>query len=400
MTGFCARRICFAVSAVALVIGVMSPTSAATGWAPATRVTASTSNVTADPGSIVSYGTTVGIAYIVRTASGDRVWFRRSTDGGATWRSPKAISGTSGQPINVTMSASKAQFDIVYNIIIGGRARVVYTRSTDSGKTWSPNVRLSPIAESAWHPRVARHSSGRVVVVWAGGIDGETQHIWSRVSTNFGSSFAVRVALAEPNNVGYAHPNVAIGSFGKIHVVYFGADTVLYQRSGNGGASWTSPLQLATSVGSGANVGPSIAVDGTHVLVAYTSFDVNTNEWLSYRFSSNSGTDWTSSRNLSLPGGKEAKAVAVSVHGGRWRAIYNRCGINFCEGSGTNGDNFGVFRVGSDDGLHWSAEAELRSTNLDAAIPLGAVGTAKAIYAWLRTNDTATNGQFWIRRQL
>lgn len=331
----------------------------------------------ADPGAIAMVGAnTVGIAYIQNSGSSWRVHFRRSTDGGATWRTAVPVSQTTGQPVNVSMAAAGSRFDIVWNQRIGGTARVWYAGSTDGGVTWGAKKSLSPSTHHAYDPRVARDTAGRVAVVWAGGPSGQTGNIWTRVSTDSGTTFGSRVAL-NTATAPSALPVVAISKYGKVHVAYNAVGGVWYQRSGDGGASWTNAKEVATGTENSAS--PALAASGMTVMIGFTR-SANGDAWIKFRRSTNNGLAWEAARQLASQAANDTRAIVLSVRSGHWRALYARCTTSSC-----SDDAIATYlRQSNDAGAHWAAAERVSPTTHDNAVPIGADGGAKTVVAWQR----------------
>jgi hypothetical protein len=382
-------------AAATVAVGVVTPVSAFS-WREPIQVSAS-GRAFADPGALARAGSTTGLAYIETTSTQSRVYFKRSTNGGASWSHRKAISGTIGQPLNVSLSARGTRFDIVWNQLVGGTARVMHALSTDSGATWS-RARLSPASENAHDPRVAGDGSGRVVVVWAGGQIGGVQSIWTRVSTDGGSSFGARVALAIPVSVSSAKRVVAIGVSPTIHVAYNGNGTVIYQRSTDG-ATWSTPRVIASGVDTAGS--PGLAARHS-VVVAFTRIS-GIDSWIKYRASNDDGANWESAQQLTTKAANNATGVVLDERGGIYRAVFSRCLTDPC----------------ADDAIatyvresiccapsRWLAMRRVSPVSQQRAIPIGVtagvkgrLGAAKTIVAWYRQDGGGSVLQVWTRRE-
>jgi hypothetical protein len=351
----------------------------------------------ADPGAIARAGTTTGIAYIEMTSAVSRLYFKRSTNGGASWSSRESISGPTGQPLSVSMAGRGTRFDIVWTQLVGGTARVLYARSNDRGDTWT-SVRLSPTSENAHDARVARDGRGRVAIVWAGGPLGGSQHIWSRVSTDSGATFGARVAMATPFSVSTAKPSVAIGASIRIHVAYNGNGTIMYQRTGNNGTSWAAARTLATGVET--TTSPGLAASGRDVIVGFTRLSGG-DAWVKYRWSNNDGTDWEAARQLGTQSANDTRSIVLNARGGWFRAVFSRCLTDPC----TDDAIATMFRRSiCCPGDNWQLPRRVSPTSQDRAIPIGVTGGQegagdKTVVAWYRQDAGGAILQVWTRRQ-
>ena len=378
-----------AVAVMALLLVTIVPAKALLSFGTPTRISGAGVRAHAEPGAIALAGSnTVGMAWIEPADFDSRVYFRRSTDGGKTWGTRKAISGTTGQSLVVSMSSYRSRFDIVWLQSAGGTTRVWYVRSTDAGKTWDTRKALSPSTLNAFDPRVARDAAGRVAVVWSG--EGQTNGVRSRVSTDGGVTFGGMVSVHQANP-SYALPVVAIGRYGRIHIVYNDGDSVWYQRSGNDGSSWSSRVGLAS--GAQTFSGPALAAAGTTVVFGYTAVDGD-ETWVRIRRSTNNGTSWGGGSSLSPKSASESSQMVISVRSGRWRALFLRCLNDPC-----TEDAATYLRRSDDGGVTWSSVQRVSSTAHHRALPVGADGDTKTVVAWMRQDNFGAILQVWVRRQ-
>jgi hypothetical protein len=114
----------------------------------------------------------------ISSAPGDLVLWR-STDGGRTWSTPRAINDqpTSAREGLHAMAADKTgHVAIAWLDDRGGKGKKLYAAfSDDAGATWGPNVMLyaSPSGSicECCHPSVAAMGDGRFAVMWRNSMD-------------------------------------------------------------------------------------------------------------------------------------------------------------------------------------------------------------------------------------
>jgi hypothetical protein len=99
------------------------------------------------------------VAYQARLTNGaPRIAFTRSSDAGATWSSPIAVSDGNqhGGPFNPAIASSPdgQTLTVVYysnrdNLSTFTLVDVYLAQSFDGGETWQPNIRLTPVSTDA-----------------------------------------------------------------------------------------------------------------------------------------------------------------------------------------------------------------------------------------------------------
>lgn len=126
-------------------------------------------------------------------------------------------------------------------------SNIFYRRSTDGGATWENTVRLTDVdsASIRW-PSIATNDMNIVHCVWTDDRWG-TDVVYYRRSTDGGANWGPETVLGD-TAVESGAPSIATGSF--VHVVWREPDTlyrIVYKRSTNDGSSWESPDTLTTA---------------------------------------------------------------------------------------------------------------------------------------------------------
>ena len=345
----------------------VSGPGAATSWSGSVAFPASTT------GSIltaVSYREDVGGVY--------RVLYRRSA-GGQSWDAPVQLSRAGATHASrPSLSSLGSTVDAVWvEGTADGTTKVVHRRSSDAGATWSSATALSPNGTTVGFPKVARDDTGRVLVVYT---DEKTGKIWMRLSTDGGTSFAARIALATTSNRPWdgetlreGFPSVAVAR-GVFHVaLYRTAHELVVRRSVNGAATWTSP-RTVTSAGSG--YFPQIVASGRTVLIGYAAASPTT-WYAAYRRSTDKGVAWSGEVALSSKKGNATFAPVLSAVGGQWTAAFERCSNAACSSSVAR------VRTSSDGGASFLAATTASHAGVTYAWPVGSAFTGNwvTVYA-------------------
>lgn len=156
-----------------------------------------------------------------------------------------------------------------------GTGRVMYSRSADDGRTWSPPIALSGMPlPAAGHPRVAA-AGPHVYVAWHGLHDGSgLLKAYLLHSPTHGSSWDAPQIISDntPTTGGAAFPTVnACGD--SVHVVWTdsrsGVAEIYLRSSPDAGQSWTTVREVSSPDGRSSWV-PTVACWGPAVHVAWS----------------------------------------------------------------------------------------------------------------------------------
>ncbi len=145
--------------------------------------------------------------------TGSNVVYRRSTDGGVTFSPPLALNpnGSYAYESTFTIDPTGRIFVVWQGRTIADTApRVYFARSTDGGATFSSPAAVSAGGRIAKLPNIAADGNGNLVVVWYDLSDTAPVLEWSR-STNAGASFSTQVPIFDAPSV-FARPGVALDS--------------------------------------------------------------------------------------------------------------------------------------------------------------------------------------------
>lgn len=120
-------------------------------------------------------GTRVAAAWLMRAANpkgnGWPVYLARSVDAGASWSSPRVLSGSAGgEPVALTMSDEGNRLSAAWSWVARGTQRMQATSSRDGGASWTPATSISPAGRDAFNPTLTASADGRrVTAVWGFG---------------------------------------------------------------------------------------------------------------------------------------------------------------------------------------------------------------------------------------
>lgn len=265
-----------------------------------------------DPAVAFSRGGTVyyaSLAGVRGTTVGDLLTVSRSTDEGATWSDP-VLATNKDNPVDfndkeavwVDQSPTSRFAGNVYvswTLFIDGfhAEPIVFSRSTDGGKTWSAAQKLSASHNNntiggRQGSTVRTDASGNIYVIWESGVTINGTKTDAQVfakSTDGGVSFSQQAVISPVNDLPSPLPGASFrnNSFpaaaidqvsGAVYVAWAdyvnGHGRVLVSKSTNGGATWSTP-SAALDVSGRSAFFPGVAVspDGSKVTVAAQALD-------------------------------------------------------------------------------------------------------------------------------
>ena len=206
----------------------------------------------------------------------------RSDDGGRTWSDPVTVTDDSEFGSHNFHALHADASGVVWASWLdgrGGKSAAYVSRSTDGGRTWSPNVRVD-MGESCPCCRTAvatdPRDPSRAWMSWRTVAPGNVREVVVASSTDGGATWSAPVRAQRDGWVfegcPHAGPALRVDSAGRVHVAWWsgkeGAAGVFYARSDDGGRSFADAVPLGVAPFSRpAHV--QLAVDGREVVAAW-----------------------------------------------------------------------------------------------------------------------------------
>lgn len=228
-----------------------------------------------------------GSYYIYTTWSDNRtgnynVYFSRSLDSGVTFSAPIKINDDSTTAIHAIPSLAVSSEGVIYIAWLderNGTSDVYFSRSLDNGLTFSANVMVdTPATANVDTPVIASGPGDIVYVAWDSFDEGVSQNIYVATSNDGGRSFAAPV-LVNTNTLGPtadAPPDIAVDSNGNLYIVWsctttVSADTDVYiSKSTNSGVTFSAESQINDDAAANSQRDPSITLDtSNNIYVAW-----------------------------------------------------------------------------------------------------------------------------------
>jgi len=210
--------------------------------------------------SIAVSGQNVHVVYFDSYNDDDNIHYMHSIDGGTTWTPDTQLTTNVLMQDLPAIAVWDSLVHIVYHDEQNGNWEVYYLRSTDSGVTWDPEVRLTN--DSGWS-----NNAGIVV-------QGQYVHVtWSD---------------------------------DRASITHF---DIYYKRSSDHGLTWEPDTRLTFSLNSGA---PSLAMSGQDLYISFQS-ERDGNTEMFFKRSTNNGVDWLPDVQLTNdPALRQMPAIAAA----------------------------------------------------------------------------------------
>lgn len=246
------------------------------------------------------------------------IHFSRSTDIGASWSSEQDITGTVGQSRNsgVALNSSGDIF-VVWDESTSVKDEIYFRYSTDNGASWSPIVNLSNNSGESSYPAIAVDGAGNINVAWHDDTSGTNKIHYSR-STDNGTSWSLPKILPS-NSQSSMFPAIAVDDSGNICAVWrdiFSSNTeIFFCHSGDSGANWSGAKNLSSS--SGYSEYPKLVMDNAGNTNVVWSDDSGTGPYqILFSRSTDFGTSWSPPIKISATlGDSFSPAIGVDEYG-------------------------------------------------------------------------------------
>ncbi len=255
-----------------------------------------------------------------------------SDDGGLTWNPEVQVTTSPGGGFFCSAAASGSSVHVAYVDARDGSSEVSYTRSLDSGATWSAPVRLSALPHNSYTPTVAVWQFN-VYVAWT-----DTRH--------FGQSFSL--------------------------------EEEYFRRSTDNGATFEPEQRLTIDpLGSPADSwAPSLAARDQYVWISW--FDSRDGNFEIYvKRSLDAGASWSSDTRWTTTSGQSQRPVIAQRHSQVFIVHWDNTGL----------DDEVYFLQSNDLGASWSAPERLTFSDVRSVRPSVAAAASGVHVAWTDSRD-------------
>jgi hypothetical protein len=280
-------------------------TDGGVSWIPNNRLTW-TSGGSYDPAISVDSSGNLHLVYSDGTIGKPKIYYKRSTDGGTTWTSDRRLTWTTGGSYLPALCVdSSDNLHLVYSDSTPGNPEIYYKKSTDGGATWTGNKRLTWTWRDSEYLTIAADSSEGLHITWMEWHNDSPFYaqVYYKKSTDGGINWTSIKRISFTSGYSY-NPVIVADSSGNLHLVWHDDTTgnweILYRKSTDRGTSWTPTKRLSwTSGGSGY---PVIATDSEGAIHVVCE-DYKDNAEIYYRRSIDGGLTWSTPKRLTWNSG-------------------------------------------------------------------------------------------------
>ena len=240
-------------------------------------------------------GANVYVVWHDDTPGVDDIYFRRSADRGSTWQAAKKITFTAGSSSWPAVAANGANVYVTWIDNTPANNEIYFRRSGDNGATWNPVKRLTHDAGSSEYPAVAV-SGADVYLLWSDNTPGNKE-IFFRRSANWGLSWEAAQKLSESSG-DTRDPAIAAGG-SAVYIAgrsdFTGNDEITFGHSEDNGSNWGSAREMTNTAGSSEY--PALAADGADVFLSWHDSTPGNYE-VYYKNSTDGGVTWGATQRL------------------------------------------------------------------------------------------------------
>lgn len=315
------------------------------------------------------------------------LYYKKSTDGGASWSTAQRLTWNSGESIGPTISVdSNDAVHVVWADDTPGDAQVYYKRSTDGGVTWGPAKRLTWISGWSECPAIAIDAGNTIHIAWhvyiSEPFNGE---IYYKKSTDGGTTWSANKRLTF--NSGHSlWPAIAVGSGNAVHVVWHddtpGYYAIFYKGSSDGGTTWTASRNLTAALSYA--MYPDMTIDSNNAI--HLVWEGSSSE-VYYKQSSDGGATWSPSKRFTWTAGLSGQPVI---------ALDSSQAIHVIWTDNTPGNYELYLKRSFDGGASWGAPQRLTWTQGGSYGPAMAVDSGDTIHlVW--QDDTPGNMEIYYK---
>jgi hypothetical protein len=331
------------------------------GWGPVKRLTFTTGG-SGNPAVVVDSTGRVNVFWEEYITSKAAIFGKTSQDGGASWSTAKRLSWTSGNNARPAAAAvdSYGSIHLVWQDETAGNWEIYYRNSSDRGASWSTSKRLTWTSGGSQDASVAADSSGnKIYVSWEDDSSGDYE-IYFKKSTDGGASWSgnKRLTWSSGDSSG---PIIVVDASDKIHLVWQdsapGNSEIYYKRSTDAGTSWTASKRLTFT--SKDSISPDIAVHSSSVYVTWYDFTYGISE-ICFEGSSDGGYTWTTTKRLTTTANISYDPTLVVDPSGTIWIVWEYY---------TPGYDDLYYKTSADGGATWTPSQRLTWTSGDSWFP-------------------------------
>jgi len=240
-------------------------------------------------------GANIYVVWYDNTPGNYEIYFRKSLDGGATWQTAMNLSNNADDSYCPAIAVSAANIYVAWHDWTPGNAEIFFRKSSDGGATWQAAKRLTNNSGSSYRPAIAV-SGANVYVAWDDNTPGNYE-IYSRKSADDAATWQAAKRLT--NNTGGSFASAIAVSGANILLTWSddtpGDSEIYFRKSADDGTTWQSSKRITNNAGNSAN--PSIASKNSTIYIAWHDMTPGNPE-IFFRKSVDGGATWQDATRL------------------------------------------------------------------------------------------------------
>ena len=234
----------------------------------------SSNNGTSEDGTITELNGTIYVGSSDNSTGNYEILLAKSTDGGTTFTDPINLSNNTVESADPVIKSSKDNLYVVWSEVDD----IFFTRSKDGVKFDKP-INLSNTNGTSFTPRLAVSGNNNLSVVWEDQTPGYSDVFFSK-STDSGATFSDPINISNSTYDSYSQ-DIGTQINGDLYVAWNEIlpdfSDIFFAKSTDGGVTFDKPINLSNSNGS-TSYDPTIAVseDNDLLYIGWSGVD-NTN---------------------------------------------------------------------------------------------------------------------------
>ncbi len=191
-----------------------------------------------------------------RTDNSGDIFYKRSTDNGITWSNDLRFTDTQNGNYYPSISISGTNVHVIWEDRRNGQSgEMYYRRSTDNGASWENEVRLTNNPSNSWMPALSVNGAN-IQIAWLDHRTGSFE-VYNKFSTDNGITWSTDTKVTNGFSFTF-YGSVSI--FNKGNMVFLswpdsrsGNEEIYFNNSTNNGSTWSTDQRLTNSAGISVN---------------------------------------------------------------------------------------------------------------------------------------------------
>lgn len=326
---------------------------------------------------VAANGSAVHVVWFDNRDGNQEIYYKSSSDTGVTWSADVRLTNNASNSQTPRIVISGTNLHAVWQDNRNGNYEVYYKRSTDNGANWEPDTRLTSNSSWSLFPTTAVSDSG-VYVLWMDDRDGNRETYFKRSIDN-GTTWSSDTRLSNDADWTWS-PALAV-SQDTIHAVWYESDAggnlgkdIHYVRSTSAGLTWDPPINLTNDPG--VSMGPAVGASGSTVHVTWED-NRDGNYEVYYKRSTDNGVNWEPDTRLTSYA-NASTGSSIDVSGSNAHVVWT-------DERDYNSEIY--YKSSVDNGASWSPDTRLTNNGATSFYNSISVSGPAAHVAWYDNRD-------------